>query len=150
MTQPTRTTWATPADVLSLTGTADSTDTEVVKANAVVEIIGGRLYTLAADRTGRRDTEWLRRAVAYQVPWMRANPDFFERLDLATLEGLDLKELALILAPLTRHALNRLSWRRSRSLHVQSPFQDGPGPVSSNPVAEVNDAFESWSPIGGG
>src|SRR5688572_15444669 len=111
MTQPTRTTWATPADVLSLTGTADATDTEVLRANAIVEIIGGRLYTLTAERTGRRDTEWLRRAVAYQVPWMRANPDFFERLDLATLEGLDLKELGLILAPVTTLALNKLSWR---------------------------------------
>jgi hypothetical protein len=147
MTQPTRTTWAMPTDVLSLTGTADATDAEVVRANAIVEIIGGRLYTLAADRTGRRDTEWLRRAVAYQVPWMRANPDFFERLDLATLEGLDLKDLALILAPVTTLALNKLSWRRSRSLHVGSAFQDGPGPVSSNPLAEVNDAYESWSPL---
>lgn len=150
MTQPTRTTWATPADVLSLTGTADATDAEVLKANAIVEIIGGRLYTLAADNTGRRDAEWMRRAVAYEVPWMRAQPDLFERLDLATLEGLELKELALILAPLTRHALNKLSWRRTRSLHVRSPFQDGPGPVSGNPLAEVNDAHESWSPLGGG
>jgi hypothetical protein len=147
MTQPTRTTWATPADVLSLTGTANATDTEVVQANSIVEIIGGRLYTLAAERTGRYDTEWMRRAVAYQVPWMRANPDFFERLDFATLEGLDLKDLALILAPLTTRALNKLSWRRSRSLHVQSTFQDGSGPVSGNPTAEVNDAYETWSPL---
>ncbi|WP_154697029.1 hypothetical protein [Lentzea guizhouensis] len=150
MTQPTRTTWAMPVDVLSLTGIADATDAEVVQANAIIEIIGGRLYTTSADRTGRKDTEWLRRAVAYQVPWMRAQPDFFERLDLATLEGLELKELALILAPMTRLVLNRLSWRRTRSLHVRSTFQDGPGPVSSNPLAEVNDAYESWTPLGGG
>lgn len=150
MTQPTRTTWATPADVLSLTGTADATDAEVVRANGIVEILGGRLYTLAAERTGRRDAEWMRRAVAYQVPWMRAQPDFFERLDLASLEGLDIKELALILAPMTRYALNKLSWRRSRSLHIRTPFIDGPGPVSGNPLAEVNDAYESWSPLGGG
>jgi len=150
MTQPTRTTWATAADVLSLTGAENTTDAELTMANAIVELVGGRLYTEAIDRTGRRDAEWMRRAVAYEVPWMRAQPDLFERLDLSTMEGLSIEQLGLILAPLTKVALNKLSWRRSRSLHVRSSFVDGPGPLSSNPTAEVNDAYESWTPLGGG
>ncbi len=149
MTQPTRTTWATPADVLALT-CSTVTDADVLKANAIVELLGGRLYTMAATRTGARDTEWMRRAVAYQVPWIAANPDLFERLDLATMEGIDLKETALILAPLTKAALNKLSWRRTRSLHVGSAFIDGPGALSADPLSEVNDCAEQWSPMGGG
>jgi hypothetical protein len=150
MTQPTRTTWATAADVLSLTGTGDATMAELTMANAIVELISGRLYTEAAERTGRRDHEWMRRAVAYQVPWMRAQPDLFERLDLSTMDGLKVEQMGLLLAPLSKAAINKLSWRRSRSLHVRSPFVDGPGPLSPNPTAEVNDAYESWTPLGGG
>lgn len=150
MTAPQRTTWATAADVLALTALTDVTDSEVARANAVVELFADRLYTLAAARTGARDAEWLRRAVAFQVPWMRAQPDLFERLDLSTMEGLSLKDTALVLAPYTKQALNRLSWRRSRSLHVRSAFEDGIGPVSADPLAEVNDSGEMWSTLDGG
>lgn len=148
MTQPTRTTWATTADVLSLTGTTDVTDEELVQANAIIEIIEGRVYTLAAARTGDRDAEWLRRAVAYQVPWMRAQPDFFQRLDVTTLENVGaLRDLTLICPPMARLAINRLSWRRTRSVRIRSAFTDG-APASINPLAEANDAYEQWSPIG--
>ncbi|MEV8439178.1 hypothetical protein AB0425_17525 [Actinosynnema sp. NPDC051121] len=150
MTQPTRTTWATVADVLNLTSTTDVTTEELTQANAIVEVIVGRLYTLAAERTGERDAEWLRRAVAYQVPWMRAQPDFFQRLDLSTLEGAGgLRDLALICPPMTRLAISRLSWRRTRSTRVRSAFIDSAGPVSVNPLAESNDSYERWTPLGG-
>jgi hypothetical protein len=33
----------------------------------------------------------------------------------------------LVLAPLAKKALNRVSWLRSRSLHVRAPFEDGLG-----------------------
>jgi hypothetical protein len=149
MTQPSRTTWATTADVLALTGST-VTDADVVRANAMVEIFAGRLYTMAATRTGARDAEWMRRAVAFQVPWIAAQPDLFERLDLATMEGLELKETGLVLAPYTKAALNKLSWRRTRSLHIGSAFVDGPGALSADPLSEVNDRAEQWSPMGGG
>lgn len=150
MTQPTRTTWATAADVLALTGAQGVTDEEVTQANAIVELFTSRLYIEAVARTGSRDVEWMRRAVAYQVPWMRAQPDLYERLDLSTMDGLGVKEMALVLAPLTKQALNKVSWRRSRSLHVRSPFVDGPGAVSGNALSEGNDRYEPWSPMGGG
>jgi hypothetical protein len=55
----------------------------------------------------------------------------FARLDLnaVTQEGraVGLKEHALVLAPLAKKALNRVSWLRSRSLHVRAPFEDGLG-----------------------
>lgn len=128
----TQTTWATVADVSSLTA-VDVSDPGVNQANAVIELHAGRLYVDAASRTGTRDTEWMRRACAYQAAWMASQPDMFSRLDLNAInqEGraVGLKETALVLAPLARKALGRVSWLKSRSLHVRSPFEDSLGPA---------------------
>jgi hypothetical protein len=131
----TQTTWATAADVLSLTG-ATVTDSQLTQANAALELHAGRLYTDAAARTGTRDIEWMRRACAYQAAWMPSQPDMFSRLDITSTgnaagSGVALKDHALVLAPLARKALARVSWLRSRSLHVRSAFQDGLGPLST-------------------
>jgi hypothetical protein len=126
----TQTTWATAGDVASLTGQSIDT-TELEQANGVIELHAGKIYTLAVANTGTRDIEWMRRACAYQAAWMRSQPDMFARLDLnaVTQEGraVGLKEHALVLAPLAKKALNRVSWLRSRSLHVRAPFEDGLG-----------------------
>jgi hypothetical protein len=135
---------------MNLTPADNVTDREVALANGVLETIVGRVCSLAYERTGERDREWMRRAVAYQVPWMRSQPDFFERLDLSTLEGAgQLGDLALVCPPMTRHAIKRLSWRKTRSLRVKSAFTDGSTPPSVNPLAEANDAYEQWTPMGG-
>jgi hypothetical protein len=130
----TQTTWATAADVLSLTD-ATVTDAQLTQANAAIELHAGRLYTDAAARTGTRDIEWMRRACAYQAAWMLAQPDMFTRLEMqaisATGRPVPIIASALTLAPLARRALNRVSWFRSRSLHVRAPFEDGLGPLST-------------------
>jgi hypothetical protein len=131
----TQTTWATAADVLSLTDVT-VTDPQLTQANAALELHAGRVYTLAADRTGSRDTEWMRRACAYQAAWMPGQPDVFTRLDyieVAKETGAATKvtATAMTLAPLARKALARVSWLKSRSVHVRTPFTDGLGPVST-------------------
>jgi hypothetical protein len=162
MTIPTapdgQTTWCTVADVLQLTGrTVDLP--QVLQANAILELHLGRTYVeLVATpdngghvKIGRRDLEWLRRACAYQCAWMTAQPDMYTRLDMdavsATGRPIQLKDRALTLAPLARKAIERVSWLRSRSLHIRSPFQDGMGPISPNAAAEANDAYETWSSL---
>ena len=144
----TQTTWATVADVSSLTG-ADVSSTDIARANTVIELHTGRLYTDAATRTGTRDLEWMRRACAYQAAWMLSQPDMFSRLDLNAInqEGraVGLKEHALVLAPLAKRALARVSWLRSRSLHVRSPFEDSLGPaVLGGPVVDYDDDDGGW------
>jgi hypothetical protein len=143
-------TWAQLADVTSVTGQTVTTE-QLFMANTIIEIISGRLYAVSNTLIGARNKEWLKRAVAYEAAWIPRNPDLFGRLDLTSLSQenrtVGLKELSLVLAPLARHALNRLSWRRSRSLHVRTPFQDGIGPISGNPDAEGNDAYEIASPM---
>lgn len=148
-----RQTWATAADVAALTDVV-VTDLTVAQANATLELLSGRIYAIAASRTGNRDAEWMRRACAYQAAWLVQQPDAFQRTDLTNLSasgrGLALTTTGLVLAPLARWALRRVSWLKSRSLHVRSPFQDGLGPVSPNAVSEVNDAFESFVGFDGG
>jgi hypothetical protein len=131
----TQTTWATAADVLSLTG-ATVTDAQLTQANGAIELHAGRLYTDAAARTGTRDLEWMRRATAYQAVWMASQPDVFTRLDYTevakeTGAATKVTATAMTLAPLARKALARVSWLKSRSVHVRSPFTDGLGPVST-------------------
>jgi hypothetical protein len=154
VTQPTQQTWATAADVLALTG-QQVDDTTVATANSVVEILGDRIYTIAAARTGSRDLELMRRAVVFEAVWITGQPDFFTRMDVnAITEGrrsIGVKDLSLMLAPMAKMALRRVSWLRSRSLHTRSPWIDGRGgALSPNPDAEVNDALEAWAPMGGG
>lgn len=147
----TQTTWATTADVQALTGVAViSTDS----ANAIVEMHAGRVYATASAHTGTRDTEWMRRAVAYQAAWMAAQPDLFSRLDFTQVgkergSPVALAESAMTLAPLARVALRRVSWLKTRSLHVKGPFQDGATPMSADPSSSANDYYEQWVPLGG-
>ena len=149
-------TWCTIDDVLLLTGKTVS-DAQLQQAATVLELHLGRTYQeLVANpdggtlKVGRRDREWLRRACAYQAAWMLAQPDMYQRLDMdpvakSGVRGFVLKGDALLLAPLARRALQRVSWLRSRSLHIRTPFQDGIGPLSPNAVAEANDAYEPWA-----
>lgn len=142
--------WATVADVQALTGQTVST-AQVQQANGVIEMLAGRTYALAYSRTGSRDQEWMRRAVAYQTAWLVAQPDLFGRLDLENLSstgrGLSLRDNGIVLAPMAKWALKRVSWLKSRSLHVRSPYQDGLSPISPNPDSAANDFYETWSPM---
>lgn len=130
----TQTAWATIADVASLTGVT-ATQPQVDQANGVIEVHGGRIYTLALANTGTRDIEWMRRACAYQCAWQISQPDMFTRLEMeaisATGRPVPITPAALTLAPLARRALNRVSWLKSRSLHVRTPFTDGLGPLTT-------------------
>jgi hypothetical protein len=96
-----------------------------------------------------RDIEWLRRAVAYQSVWMLGQPDFYTRLDVTTItegrKSIGLKEQTLLLAPMARITLSRLSTQRTRSIHIRSPWQDGMSPISSDPDSAGNDFYEAWS-----
>ena len=151
----TQTTWATSSDVTSLTGQT-VTEAVVNQANAVIEVHSGRVYSLSGvsdpngvTNTGARDIEWMRRACAYQAAWMAAQPDMFTRLDLNAVnqEGraVGLKDYTLVLAPLAKRALDRVSWRKSRSLHVRSPFEDGLGAaILGGPIIDYDDDAGGW------
>jgi hypothetical protein len=139
--------WASVADVSALTGVTVDT-TVLMQAQGIVDLFAGRTYA-AVTRTGTRDAEWLKRAVAYQAAWILQQPDLFARLDFTSVTSVNgsssITESALTLAPLARMALKKASWLKSRSLHVRAPFQDGPGPLGSDPLAAANDSYLPWS-----
>jgi hypothetical protein len=140
--------WATAADVLSLTG-ATVSDAQLAQANAAIELHAGKVYSLAKDHTGARDLEWMRRACSYQAAWMLSQPDMFARIELeavsATGRPVPIAPTALTLAPLARKALARVSWLKSRSLHIRSPFQDGLGPARlGGPIMDYDDDEGGW------
>lgn len=142
-----QTTWATQDDVLALTAKATDGAT-LTAANLVIEVFSRRIYTIAAPNTGTRDLEWMKRAVAFEATWMPGQPDFWTRLDVSTIvegrKAITLKEQTLLLAPMARIALSRVSWQKTRSIHIRSAFQDGLSPISSNPDSAGNDFYEQW------
>ena len=140
-------TWASAADVLTYTGVT-VTDAQVTIAGGVIDIYSNRTYAMSGN-VGYRDYKYMTQAVAYQCAWMQAQYDMFTRLDVTGIsEGrrmMNFKDGALSLAPLAKLALDRTSWRGTRSLHVKSPWQDGLSPISPNPDSAANDAYEAWT-----
>jgi hypothetical protein len=118
----TQTTWATTDDVKNTTG-IEVTPAQLAQAATCIDLFAARLYE-DKDRVGTRDQYWLKQAVAYQAAWLQANPDVFQRILLetngtgpsSTKFGVD----GLTLAPFAAKALGRVSWLRSRSLHIRS------------------------------
>lgn len=145
MTEPVQTTWATVADVLDTTDTT-VTNAELKMAAATIDLFAVRLYA-DKDRIGLRDQHWLKQAVCYQAAWLTANPDVFQRFGIESDGGSGLgagssstkyATDAMTLAPFAAKALKRVSWLRSRSLHVR-----GAGEYCGD--GEPEDAERGWS-----
>lgn len=139
--------WATGADVVALTG-SPANEELLAMAQAHIELAIGRTEALSTAEMSVRDLEWLRRAVAYQAAWLVGQADINTRLDVSQLaqDGMQatFKEDSLILAPLAKLALGRLSWRgRGRSISVQ-PFNPTviPRYPIGGPVTDYD--FERW------
>ena len=95
------------------------------------------------------DLMWLRYGLAYQAVWMTQQPGLLYRNEVDSLsqDGLSTHwtdPRSVMLAPLALRSLKQLSWQKSRSLRVRTPFIDDQTPMSSDPDAEANDLYERW------
>ncbi|WP_445520440.1 hypothetical protein [Streptomyces sp. NEAU-174] len=141
--------WATPQQVIDTTGVT-VTWAQLVQAQAAVEVFSNRIYA-DTPRMRTRDVYWLGKAVAYQAAWLVGQYDVSTRLDSSQVQqdgvvaSLDAK--AMVLAPMAKWALQRVSWMRSRTVHLRSPFEDGYG-WAANPLAEGSDDRQEWTPMG--
>lgn len=146
----TQTTWATVQDVLTYSGVS-VTDAQLAIAAGTVDIAAARTYD-DVSRVGSRDRYWLKLAVCYQAAWFTAQYDAFTRMDIDALgqtrSMTHFGPNAMILAPFAKKALKRVSWLKSRSLHVQSPFTDGMGTLGADPQSPGSDGLYPWTPIG--
>lgn len=95
------------------------------------------------------DLMWLRYGLAYQAVWMSQQPGLLYRAEIDSIsqDGLSTHftdPRNIMLAPLALRSLKQLSWQKSRSLRVRTPFIDDQTPMSSDPDAEANDLYERW------
>jgi hypothetical protein len=116
--------WATTAETLSYTGIAVSQD-NIDAAQAMIELFAD--VTEASSDAGNislKNLRLLKLAVAYQAAWMTMQPDLFTRSDvgLMTQDGISFTSPHAnsgILAPMSKRALDRLSWRRNRNQRIR-------------------------------
>lgn len=143
-------TWCTATDVYTATG-VQVTQSLLVQAGYNIDIACGRAYTVDNTRVGSRDLYFLKLATCYQAAWLNEQPDAFARIDaLGVSQGrshTQLRDSALILAPHARKALKRVSWLKTRSLHVKSPFTDGMGSYGLDPLSSAADWIGPWTPV---
>lgn len=108
---------ATTDDVLELTGyVADETD--VHKAQAIVEVFAGRTESLITNVT---DIEWMRYAVCWQVAYMSQDEgSVYEQANVERVHQndtiIDFGDRVYSVSPLVVKAVTRLTWNRSRSI----------------------------------
>jgi hypothetical protein len=158
VTDPTNNaTWCATGDVLTLTGVT-VTDTQLLQAGATIDVACGRPYEIDGDptlnRIGSRDRYWLKLATAWQAAWITSQPDAFQRTDALAVQAgrrmITLRDTALFLSVNARKALKRVSWLKSRAIHVRSPFQDGVGAglLGMDPDSSAADSIYPWSSAG--
>jgi len=98
------------------------------RAQSLLEMEAGREF---GDGSGLRikDRRLAAQAVAYQAAWMHAHPEVFSNMDVRQVRQVDLdvrfrdESSSSYLSPLARRALNRLSWRGSRSISVPTTLE---------------------------
>jgi len=124
----------TTAQVLDVTG-REVDDDQILRAQFVVDLIGDVDLEdpKLADKMRPRDLALLRRAVCYQTPWQAAQIDYEETVDVLRIAGststggIELRdEFSLLLAPLARQSLSRVSWKRRKWTNLR-PRRDRVG-----------------------
>ncbi|MEU1272985.1 hypothetical protein [Streptomyces sp. NPDC005799] len=142
--------WCTAQDVINATGVS-VTDQQLAQAQADIEIFTNRIYA-DTDRIRLRDLHWLGQAVARQAAWIAGQFGLETRLDATQIQqdqvSTSLKDDGLVLAPMAARALRRVSWMRSRTVHIRSAIE-GAGPLIGDPMSDGIDERMTWTPYGG-
>lgn len=143
--------WCTVAEVAGITGkTVTVVDRNLAAFS--VELTTGLIESTAHVDLKRRDAYWLRQAVAFQAAWLSETPDYLERNDVSAAsqdgQSVTLKPDALVLAPLARRALKRLSWRGTRSVRPLRVDERGRIRLAADYVPlEAHDDLQDWRPL---
>lgn len=129
-------TWCDLEDVTTVTGvTAEQGD--LLRAQFAMDALCGRSIDVQGSLRAR-DLHFLKLATAYQCAWMMGQPDLYSRTEVRQSTGdgvsVSLPDGALVLAPMARRALRRVSWRRSRSVSVAGLAGQGAGREQWRPM----------------
>lgn len=144
-------TWATVADVLALAGVEVDAAT-LAQAEGVVELFVGISPDNTAELSGA-NTRMLRAAVAYQAAWMLAQVDVTGRMEVTSLDQDGTRVTPgtgddLVLAPLAKRAVARLSWMGSRSIELRRCSAPRYATAEQYGAAWMRDATPpAWRPL---
>lgn len=142
------TSWATITDVKNATGV--DVDTVVLTvAKTSIEGVTGLIEEVERTDLTDRDRYWLKLAVCFQTAWIAAQPDYLERNDImsANQDGQSATGANrdwLLLSPIARRYLKRLSWRGVRTLEAGRFIQ---GPTRVDVTSEAFDDSLPWRPL---
>ena len=143
--------WCTVQDVIESTGVS-VTDVQLAQAQSDIEIFTNRIYADTA-RIRTRDLHWLGQAVARQAAWLAGQFGLETRLDATQIQqdqvSTTLQGDGLVLAPMAARALKRVSWMRSRTVHIRSAVE-GAGPIVGDALSYGSDEHMVWAPYTGG
>lgn len=145
--------WAEAADVATVTGKTVTAD-DVKLAISAIELVTGLINEVERPDITRRDLYWLRQAVCFQAAWVADTPDYLERNDVAAASADGQSATGqhgdwLVLAPLARRALKRLSWRGTRTIRPVPVDERGRIRVPSEyvPLEQHDDITVPWRPL---
>jgi len=142
--------WATPQQVIDTTGVS-VTGQQLAQAQSDIEIFTNRIWA-DTERIRARDLHWLGQAVARQAAWLAGQFGLETRLDATQIQqdqvSTSLQGDGLVLAPMAARALRRVSWMRSRTVHIRSALESAG--VAVNPLADASDDQQAWTPLSGG
>ncbi|MGW0837547.1 hypothetical protein [Streptomyces prunicolor] len=143
--------WASVQEVTDITGVSVA-GAQLAQAQAAIEVFSNRIYP-DAERMRTRDLYWLGRAVAYQAAWLAGQFGLETRLDATQIQQDQVSSTlagdGLVLAPMAARALRRVSWMRSRTVHIRSAVE-GSGPLIGDALSDGSDERMAWTPYGGG
>lgn len=150
------TTWASATDVITFTGITVSSG-QLEQAQAVIEMFADTTSDASdAGNIAPKNLRLLKLATAYQAAWITQHPDAFTNIDLSNfnqdqVSGTLRHDNALVLAPLAKRAIDRLSWKRIRALRIGPRGGYGRIPRTMNLTSAVADDNDPrWRPLGGG
>ena len=143
--------WASVQEVTDITGVS-VTGAQLAQAQAAIEVFSNRIFP-DAERMRTRDLYWLGRAVAYQAAWLAGQFGLETRLDATQIQqdqvSTTVQGDGLVLAPMAARALKRVSWMRSRTVHIRSAVE-GAGPIVGDALSYGSDDHMVWAPYTGG
>lgn len=138
--------WATIEDVKAVTD-RDVTDATRNLAALSIELHTGLIEDVPRADMSDRDLYWLRQATCFQAAWLLSQPDYLERLAVTSASQDGQSANAgnadwLTLAPLTRKALRRLTWR-SGMRSIAQPVTPRVRNINSDEYEETL----NWKPV---
>lgn len=150
--------WVTEVEASEITAVT-VTAAQIAAAHPIIEIFTN-ISTAASANLKPNDLKMIRYAEAYQARWMPTRPDFGSEVDVDRLsqDGISFVKDgpdSMILAPLAKRCIHKLSWMRSRSLLPLTPHQAfrlrgflSPDTVLSG-AEEFLDDYHGWQPMEG-